>query len=108
MRTDFLDYPTAWAIQNEVGPSLDHDPKCSSVPGHHPMAGPAFLCDCGAVEREWERRVLLIDYRRFKVPLKVLSVDPTIPGRRSPPVSVPADRGATVEAQGGKASEEPG
>lgn len=53
---DFLDYPTAWAIQREVGTSLEHDPKCSSVPGHHPMSGPAFLCDCGAVEREWYRR----------------------------------------------------
>lgn len=61
MRTDFLDYPTAWAIQNEVGPTLDHHPHCSSVPGWHPMAGPAFLCDCDAVKLEWERRVQLID-----------------------------------------------
>lgn len=51
-----LDYPMAWAIQREVGETLDHDPHCSSVPGWHPMSGPAFLCDCGAVEREWERR----------------------------------------------------
>ena len=51
-----LDYPTAWAIQSEVGAQLEHDPKCSAVPGHHPMSGPHFLCDCGAVEREWERR----------------------------------------------------
>ena len=51
-----LDYPTAWAIQKEVGATLDHHPRCSSVPGWHPMSGPGFLCDCGAVEREWKRR----------------------------------------------------
>lgn len=51
-----LDYPTAWAIQKEVGESLDHHPKCSSVPGWSPISGPGLLCDCGAVEREWERR----------------------------------------------------
>jgi hypothetical protein len=51
-----LDYPTAWAIQNEVGNQLDHHPRCSSVPGWDPISGPAFLCDCGAVEREWQRR----------------------------------------------------
>lgn len=61
MRTDFLDYPTAWAIQNEVGPTLDHDRFCSSVPGWDRLSGPALLCDCGAVEREWERRVRLND-----------------------------------------------
>lgn len=64
MRTDFLDYPTAWAIQNEVGPTLDHHEKCSSFPGWQAMramGGPAFLCDCGAVEREWERRVQQFD-----------------------------------------------
>lgn len=51
-----LDYPTAWAIQKNVGMQLDHSPHCSSVPGWDPMSGPAFLCDCGAVKREWERR----------------------------------------------------
>lgn len=51
-----LDFPTAWAIQREVGETLDHDPRCSSVPGWHPLSGPGFLCDCGAVGREWERR----------------------------------------------------
>ena len=40
MRTDFLDFPTAWQIQNEVGPTLPHDELCSSV------YSPAFLCDC--------------------------------------------------------------
>lgn len=51
-----LDFPTAWAIQREVGPSLEHDPRCSSVSGWHPMSGPGLLCDCGAVAREHERR----------------------------------------------------
>jgi hypothetical protein len=51
-----LDYPTAWAIQREVGPSLTHHPRCSSVPGWDPISGPHMLCDCGAIEREWERR----------------------------------------------------
>jgi hypothetical protein len=51
-----LDYPTAWAIQNEVGPTLTHHPRCSSVPGWDPMSGPGLLCDCGAVEQEWKRR----------------------------------------------------
>jgi hypothetical protein len=56
MRTDFLDFPTAWEIQHEVGPTLDHHEHCSSVPGWHVLSGPALLCDCGAVEREWGRR----------------------------------------------------
>lgn len=55
-REPYLTFGAAWEIQRTVGPSLDHDPKCSSVPGHHPFSGPALLCDCGAVEREWERR----------------------------------------------------
>lgn len=49
----FLDIPTAWAIQKRGG--FEHDPKCSSVPGHHPLSGPHFLCDCGAVISEWEK-----------------------------------------------------
>lgn len=49
---DFLDFPTAWAIQRHT--SLAHDAKCSSIAGHHPMSGPHFLCDCGAVIKEWE------------------------------------------------------
>lgn len=51
-----LTFGDAWEIQHTVGPSLDHDPKCSSVPGHHPLSGPALLCDCGAIVREWKRR----------------------------------------------------
>jgi hypothetical protein len=52
---DYPDFPTAWAIQNDRGVHLDHDPRCSSVPGWHPASGPGLLCDCGAVVREWER-----------------------------------------------------
>ena len=54
MRTDFLDFPTAWDIQREVGHELPHDELCSSVSG-------AFLCDCGAVPNEWERRRQLLE-----------------------------------------------
>lgn len=53
---DYLDFPTAWAIQDAVGTSLNHQPRCSSVPGWDPLSGPAFLCDCGAITKEWERR----------------------------------------------------
>lgn len=49
-----LDYPTAWAIQKDRGTRLMHDELCSSLPGN-PMRGPHFLCDCGAVRKEWER-----------------------------------------------------
>lgn len=52
----YIDFPAAWKIQNEKGDKLDHHPKCSSVPGHHPLSGPAFLCDCKAVENEWIRQ----------------------------------------------------
>ena len=55
MRTDFLDFPTAWDIQREVGHELPHDELCSSV------YSVAFLCDCGAVPNEWERRRRLLD-----------------------------------------------
>ena len=51
-----MDFPTAWAIQKEVGEQLQHDPRCSSVPGWHPFSGPGLLCDCGAIRDEWERR----------------------------------------------------
>lgn len=56
VRTDFLDFPTAWKIQKET--KLKHDPKCSSVPGWHPMSGSHFLCDCGAMVDEWKRLVV--------------------------------------------------
>ncbi len=58
VRTDFLDYPTAWRIQHEVGDQLRHDPRCSSVEqADEPLAGPGLLCDCGAVIRDWKQRV---------------------------------------------------
>lgn len=51
-----MDYPSAWAIQKEVGPTLAHQPRCSSVPGWHPISGDGLLCDCGAVEQEYIKR----------------------------------------------------
>lgn len=46
---DFLDFPTAWYLANE---GLQHTSLyCSYV-----QTDGALLCDCGAVEREWERR----------------------------------------------------
>ena len=47
-RHDFLDFPTAWAIQEQYGDSLNHHPQCSSV------QSPAFLCDCGAIQQKWK------------------------------------------------------
>lgn len=47
---DFIDYPTAWAIQKA---GVEHGERCSSVPGWNPISGPMFLCDCGAVEQRW-------------------------------------------------------
>lgn len=65
VREDFVDIPTAWRIQKEMGPRFEHiDIRCSAVekPDAEPgspdaMAGPGFLCDCGAVIKEWEVRV---------------------------------------------------
>ena len=53
-----MDYPTAWALQREVGEQLEHDPRCSSVPGWHPFSGTWMLCDCGALTKEHARRAL--------------------------------------------------
>lgn len=50
---NYLDFPTAWAIQRAGG--FAHHERCSSVPSEDPITGPAFLCDCGAVTREWRR-----------------------------------------------------
>lgn len=50
---EHLDFPTAWAIQKKR--QLEHHERCSSVPGWHPLSGPAFLCDCGAVKEEYAR-----------------------------------------------------
>ncbi len=56
IRFDMIDFPCAWEIQNTVGATLAHDPKCSSVEGSNDgMGGPGFLCDCGAIIREWFR-----------------------------------------------------
>ncbi len=50
VREDFLDFPTAWRIANE---GVEHtDPRCSYV-----QHNGGFLCDCGAIQVEWERRV---------------------------------------------------
>lgn len=47
---DYLDFPTAWWIQEE--PGFDHlDPRCSAV-----QTNGVMLCDCGAVEAEWKRQ----------------------------------------------------
>lgn len=46
IRTDFIDYPTGFRIQEET-PDLSHHERCSA---------PVFLCDCGAMPREWARR----------------------------------------------------
>lgn len=51
-----LTYGEAWEIQRTVGSLLNHHSKCSSVPGHHPLSGPALLCDCGVIERLWNHR----------------------------------------------------
>lgn len=42
---DFIDYPTAWALQRA---GLEHtDPRCSATQASF------ILCDCGAVEAKW-------------------------------------------------------
>lgn len=57
VRTDFIDYPTAWRIQEET--TLEHHPGCSSVEGSNGgMGGPGFLCDCAAMPTEWARRAI--------------------------------------------------
>lgn len=52
-RLDMLDYPTAFAILNDVGSdAASHlSPSCSAV-----QTAGALLCDCGAVAAEWGRR----------------------------------------------------
>lgn len=48
-RQEFCDFPTGWWIQDR---GLTHtDDRCSAA-----QSGGAFLCDCGAVTAEWERR----------------------------------------------------
>lgn len=55
IRTDMLDFPTAWRVQQRGG--FEHQPRCSCVPGWHAMSGPGFLCDCGAVEAQWRKLI---------------------------------------------------
>ena len=43
-----LDFPTAFAVQRNA--ELTHDPKCSNI-----QTDGALLCDCAAVEREYDR-----------------------------------------------------
>jgi len=50
---DYLDFPTAWAIQNTMNEHVKHKPRCSSVEGWCALSGPAFLCDCGGVDKLW-------------------------------------------------------
>lgn len=52
---DYIDFPTAWAIQRDRGFNLEHKEGCSSVPAYQSLAGPCFLCDCGALKKEWAR-----------------------------------------------------
>jgi hypothetical protein len=50
VRTDFIDFPTGWRIQDE---GLTHtDARCSAV-----QTGGAMLCDCSALPLEWAARV---------------------------------------------------
>lgn len=62
VREDFIDFPTGWRIQNE---GVEHvDPKCSAA-----QTNGAFLCDCGAIETEWKRRVAEQRLARGKAPI---------------------------------------
>jgi hypothetical protein len=54
-RWNFLNFSVAWKIQKSYGTELEHHPRCSSVKGWDPINGSAFLCDCGAIETEFER-----------------------------------------------------
>jgi hypothetical protein len=50
---EFLSISLAWKIQNST--DLEHNERCSSVEGWHPMSGPAFLCNCGAVDQYYDQ-----------------------------------------------------
>jgi hypothetical protein len=50
VREDFIDLPTGWRLQRE---GVQHtDDRCSAV-----QTNGGMLCDCGAIETEWSRRV---------------------------------------------------
>lgn len=50
---EFLSISLAWTIQDST--DLEHNERCSSVEGWHPLSGPAMLCDCQAVERYYDQ-----------------------------------------------------
>lgn len=50
---EFLSISLAWKIQDST--ELEHNERCSSVEGWHPLSGPALLCDCGAVSRYYDQ-----------------------------------------------------
>lgn len=60
----YPDFTTLRAIQKDRGAQLAHTETCSSV------WISAFLCDCGAIEDEWNRLSELVSIR-----LRVLSTD---------------------------------
>jgi hypothetical protein len=48
LRKDFIDYPTAWKIQDAIGRDTPpHHPECSAVT----VTG--MLCDCDALILHW-------------------------------------------------------
>ena len=63
VRTDFVDYPTAWRIQTEIGTtSPPHLYECScvekpGVTGVDRLAGPGLLCDCAWILVVWRQKV---------------------------------------------------
>lgn len=60
---EFLSFSLAWKIQDST--DLKHDERCSSVPGWHPMSGPAFLCDCHAVDQYYDQvRLEILEAKR--------------------------------------------
>jgi hypothetical protein len=46
---DFIDFPTGWYLASQ---GLLHTDRCCS----YIQTWGALLCDCGAIQREWERR----------------------------------------------------
>lgn len=53
LRTDFIDFPTAWRICVETEGKAEHHPDCSFATTHG-----TFLCDCAAMPVEWARRAI--------------------------------------------------
>lgn len=67
MRTDFIDYPTGFELQHEIGyePAAHLSPHCSAV-----QTNGAVLCDCGAIAVQWTTHGGT-DWRRY-VPTDLL------------------------------------